>query len=116
MASRPEWCKPLAAWQAELRGTLLEGKPEQLLRLSILADAWPVAGNLQLFEPLRRQLRGFADGGERWLADIAAAALQFDTPLTFLGQLKTQDARLDLKRGGIFPSSTASAPWPCAKA
>ncbi|HBP4904778.1 TPA: cyclic nucleotide-binding/CBS domain-containing protein [Pseudomonas aeruginosa] len=103
MASRPEWCKPLAAWQAELRGTLLEGKPEQLLRLSILADAWPVAGNLQLFEPLRRQLRGFADGGERWLADIAAAALQFDTPLTFLGQLKTQDARLDLKRGGIFP-------------
>ena len=27
----------------------------------------------------------------------------FDTPLTFLGQLKTQDARLDLKRGGIFP-------------
>lgn len=74
MASRPEWCKPLAAWQAELRGTLLEGKPEQLLRLSILADAWPVAGNLQLFEPLRRQLRGFADGGERWLADIAAAA------------------------------------------
>ncbi len=103
MASRPEWCKPLVAWQAELRGTLLEGKPEQLLRLSILADAWPVAGNLQLFEPLRRQLRGFADGGERWLADIAAAALQFDTPLTFLGQLKTQDARLDLKRGGIFP-------------
>lgn len=45
----------------------------------------------------------FADGGERWLVDIAAAALQFDTPLTFLGQLKTQDARLDLKRGGIFP-------------
>ncbi|WP_213952534.1 putative nucleotidyltransferase substrate binding domain-containing protein, partial [Escherichia coli] len=37
------------------------------------------------------------------MADIAAAALQFDTPLTFLGQLKTQDARLDLKRGGIFP-------------
>lgn len=103
MASRPDWCKSLSAWRSELRTTLLEGKPEQLLRLSILADAWPVAGNPQLFEPLRRELRAFVDGGERWLADVAAAALQFDTPLTFLGQLKVQDARLDLKRGGIFP-------------
>ncbi|MGA4816500.1 putative nucleotidyltransferase substrate binding domain-containing protein [Pseudomonas aeruginosa] len=63
-----------------------------------------MVGNLQLFEPLRRQLRGFAGGGERWLADIAAAALQFDTPLTLpRPAAKTQDARLDLKRGGIFP-------------
>ncbi|MGZ3002695.1 putative nucleotidyltransferase substrate binding domain-containing protein, partial [Pseudomonas aeruginosa] len=68
-----------------------------------LADAWPGAGNLQLVEPLRRQLRGFAAGGERWLADLAAAALPFAAPLPFLGQLKTQDARLDLTRGGIFP-------------
>ena len=44
----------------------------------------------------RRRRRALAGG-------YAAAALQFDTPLTFLGQLKTQDARLDLKRGGIFP-------------
>ena len=31
------------------------------------------------------------------------AALQFDTPLTFLGQLKTREEHLDIKRGGIFP-------------
>ncbi|WP_069861249.1 DUF294 nucleotidyltransferase-like domain-containing protein [Pseudomonas citronellolis] len=103
MASHAQWCKPLAAWQRELNATALEGRPEQLLRLSILADAWPVAGNRQLFDGLRQGLLGFAADGERWLADIAVAALQFDTPLTFLGQLKTREEHLDIKRGGIFP-------------
>ncbi|MCY1491462.1 hypothetical protein D9M68_252460 [compost metagenome] len=103
MASRAEWCKSVSDWQRELLQIQLEGAPEQLLRLSILADAWPVAGNRQLFEPLREDLSRFAEDGERWLGGVAVAALQFDTPLTFLGQLKTLDAHLDVKRGGIFP-------------
>nr|WP_294979094.1 DUF294 nucleotidyltransferase-like domain-containing protein [uncultured Pseudomonas sp.] len=103
MASRPEWCKPLSEWQRELRELPLQGRPEQLMRLSILTDAWPVAGNLRLFEGLRGSLNTLAGDDSRWLSDLALPALQFDTPLTFLGQLKTQDACLDIKRGGIFP-------------
>ncbi|WP_435605610.1 DUF294 nucleotidyltransferase-like domain-containing protein [Pseudomonas knackmussii] len=103
MASRPAWCKPLAAWQRELNQTQLEGQPEQLMRLSILADASPVAGNRQLYEGLRQGLLRVAQEGERWLPDMAAAALQFDTPLTILGNLKTREEHLDIKRGGIFP-------------
>lgn len=52
-----------------------------------------VASATARFRRRRRALAGGYRGG----------GLQFDTPLTFLGQLKTQDARLDLKRGGIFP-------------
>lgn len=103
MASRPEWCKPLAEWQRELRELPLQGRPEQLMRLSILADAWPVAGNRRLFDSLREGVAELAGDASRWMSDLALPALQFDTPLTFLGQLKTQDARLDVKRGGIFP-------------
>lgn len=103
MASRPEWCKPLAQWQRELRELPLQGRPEQLMRLSILADAWPVAGNRQLFDGLRECLNALAGDTGRWMSDLAMPALQFDTPLTFLGQLKTQDAHLDVKRGGLFP-------------
>lgn len=103
MASRPEWCKPLAEWKRDLLDVSLQGRPEQLMRLSILADAWPVAGNLQLFEGLRESLGELAGDNIRWLSDLALPALQFDTPLTFLGQLKTHDAHLDIKRGGIFP-------------
>lgn len=103
MASQPAWCKPLAAWQRELNQTQLEGQPEQLMRMSILADASPVAGNRQLYEGLRQGLLRFAQEGERWLPDMAAAALQFDTPLTILGNLKTREEHLDIKRGGIFP-------------
>lgn len=103
MASRAPWCKPLSAWQRELNQTLLEGQPEQLMRLSILADASPVAGNHELYDGLRQGLLSVAEDGERWLPGIAAAALQFDTPLTFLGNLKTREEQLDIKRGGIFP-------------
>lgn len=103
MANRAEWCKPLSEWQRELNELPLQGRPEQLMRLSILADAWPVAGNQQLFEGLRESLNGLAGDDSRWLSDLALPALQFDTPLTFLGQLKTHDAHLDIKRGGIFP-------------
>lgn len=103
MASRAEWCKSLTAWQRELNQTLLEGRPEQLMRLSILADATPVAGNRQLYEGLRQGLLRVPEEGERWLPGIAEAALQFDTPLTFLGNLKTRAEHLDIKRGGIFP-------------
>lgn len=103
MASRSEWCKPLSEWRRELLDLPLQGHPEQLMRLSILADAWPVAGNRQLFDSLREGLEQLAGDTGRWLSDLALPALQFDTPLTFLGQLKTQDAQLDIKRGGIFP-------------
>ncbi|KAF1052411.1 MAG: hypothetical protein GAK43_01944 [Stenotrophomonas maltophilia] len=103
MASRADWCKPLSEWRRELDACLLQGLPEQLLRLSILADAWPVAGNQQLYEPLRESLHQVARDSERRLSDMAQAALQFDTPLTLLGQLKTRDEHLDLKRGGLFP-------------
>ncbi len=105
MASRPEWCKALSEWQRELRELPLQGRPEQLMRLSILADAWPVAGNRRLFEGrcVGNCLGELAGDSSRWMSDLALPALQFDTPLTFLGQLKTQDAQLDVKRGGIFP-------------
>ncbi len=102
MASRPEWCKPLVAWQAELRGTLLEGKPEQLLRLSILADAWPVAGNLQLFEPLRRQLARFRRrrralaGGYRGGGPAIRYAADLPRPAENPGRPPRSQARRDL--------------------
>ncbi|TWI55700.1 CBS domain-containing protein [Pseudomonas duriflava] len=103
MASRPEWCRSLSDWQRELRATAQEGRPEQLLRLSILMDAYPVAGNDNLYIPLRHTLSNWREQGERWLSYLAAATVQFDTPLTLFGGLKTAGERLDIKRGGIFP-------------
>jgi CBS domain-containing protein len=103
MASAPLWCKPLSEWRHEIWMTAQEGKPDQLLRLSILMDAYSVAGNEQWFTALRASLESWSGPGERWLSDMALAALQFDTPLTLFGGLKTSDERLDIKRGGLFP-------------
>lgn len=103
MASNRQWCQHQKDWLAELRQTRLEGTPEQLLRVAILADAWPVAGDSALFAPVLDSLVAFGRDCEHWMTEIATATLQFDTPLTFLGQLKTHGTFLDIKRGGVFP-------------
>ncbi|GGM06631.1 DUF294 nucleotidyltransferase-like domain-containing protein [Pseudomonas asuensis] len=103
MASNALWCKSVSEWRHELQTAAQEGRPEQLLRLSILMDAYPVAGNEHWFSSIQAQLSTWSDQGERWLSDMALAALQFDTPLTLFGGLKTSGERLDIKRGGLFP-------------
>lgn len=103
MASNTVWCKPVSEWRHELLTAAREGHPEQLLRLSILMDAHPVAGNEHWFMAVQAQLSVWSGSGERWLSDMALAALQFDTPLTLFGGLKTSGERLDIKRGGLFP-------------
>lgn len=103
MASNAVWCKPVSEWRHELLTAAREGHPEQLLRLSILMDAHPVAGNEHWFMAVQAQLSVWSGPGERWLSDMALAALQFDTPLTLFGGLKTSGERLDIKRGGLFP-------------
>ncbi|WP_434154524.1 DUF294 nucleotidyltransferase-like domain-containing protein [Pseudomonas sp. JZ134] len=103
MASNAVWCKPVSEWRHELLTAAREGHPEQLLRLSILMDAHPVAGNEHWFMAVQAQLSVWSGSGERWLSDMALAALQFDTPLTLFGGFKTSGERLDIKRGGLFP-------------
>ena len=88
MASNAVWCKPVSEWRHELLTAAREGHPEQLLRLSILMDAYPVAGNEHWFMAVQAQLRVWSGSGERWLSDMALAALQFDTPLTLFGGFK----------------------------
>ena len=62
----------------------------------------PVAGNPALFAPLEAQLLALG-GDDRLMRAMASAVLQFDTPLSFFGQLRQGEHGLDIKRGGIFP-------------
>jgi CBS domain-containing protein len=40
---------------------------------------------------------------ELFFSHFAKASLEFDTPLTFFGGIKTKDHAIDIKKGGIFP-------------
>ena len=102
MVSNAHWRMSAAHWQARLDHWRSHYDTGAAMDLAITLDARPVAGNHALFAPIDAQLLALG-GDERLLHAMAAAVLQFESPLTFFGQLRHGDRGLDLKRGGIFP-------------
>ncbi|WP_454259239.1 DUF294 nucleotidyltransferase-like domain-containing protein [Pseudoxanthomonas mexicana] len=102
MVSRPHWRLSATQWRARLDQWRSQYDPQAAMDLSITLDARPVAGNAALFAPLEAQMLALG-GDERLLHSMAVAVLQFESPLSFFGQLRQGERGLDIKRGGIFP-------------
>ena len=102
MVSRPHWRLSATQWRARLDQWRSHYDPQAAMDLSITLDARPVAGNAALFAPLEAQMLALG-GDERLLHSMASAVLQFESPLSFFGQLRQDERGLDIKRGGIFP-------------
>ena len=102
MVSRPHWRLSATQWRARLDQWRSHYDPQAAMDLSITLDARPVAGNAALFAPLEAQMQALG-GDERLLHAMAVAVLQFESPLSFFGQLRQGERGLDIKRGGIFP-------------
>ena len=102
MVSNPHWRMTDAQWRARLDGWRTQYDAQAAMDLAITLDARVVAGNAALFDPLDAQLQALG-GDERLLHAMARAVLQFETPLSFFGQLRQDEHGLDIKRGGIFP-------------
>ena len=103
MINNPQWVGTPTDWRARLQTFRSCGSPENLMHLAILLDARPVAGDKQLFQEITEDLHYPEDPSSRLAAQFARASLQFDTPLTFLGDIKTSKHLIDIKKGGIFP-------------
>ncbi|MGY0505744.1 DUF294 nucleotidyltransferase-like domain-containing protein [Luteimonas sp. e5] len=102
MASNPHWRMRQSEWRQRIDRWRFLHTGEAALDLAIALDARPVAGNRALFAPVDAALMALG-GDERLLNQLAAAVLQFDTPLTLLGQVRGDAQGTDLKKGGIFP-------------
>jgi CBS domain-containing protein len=61
-----------------------------------------VAGNEALFKVARNWFLRHLRNNDVFFSHFARAAVEFDTPLTFFGNLKDR-GQLDIKKGGIFP-------------
>lgn len=103
MASNPEWVGTLTDWRRRIRRWVGQGDDAAMMRLAILADAHPVAGQVPLVERLRDLLFEHCSHDEILLSQFARPVLHFATPLTLFGTLKTRDQTLDIKKGGVFP-------------
>jgi CBS domain-containing protein len=104
MASNPECCLSAAEWQVRFAQWIEHGAPEDLLRASIYFDLRPLAGKLELAQPLRDMLLRVPPRVPRFIKQMADNALANRAPLDWFGALDTRadgdHEWLDLKLRG----------------
>lgn len=107
MVSNPQWAKPLADYETDLRQWFAQPNGEAFLNLAILVDASTVAGDDALLGELKARLFALFQARQTLLSHFAKAILSFPTPLGWFNNLHVErgpsGGRLDLKKGGIFP-------------
>ena len=96
-----EWCKPLNEWQALFIRHIQTPEPQALLDCAIFFDFRAVAGDLSL-TPLEETLAG-ARHEKLFLSHMIRAALESRPPLGFFKRIRSDNGKVDLKKGGIVP-------------
>ena len=102
MVSNPYWVNSVDDWTQKLQDWSLSNDGEDQMNLAIAVDAKPVAGNVALFKVARNWFLRNLRNNDIFFSPFARAAIEFDTPLTFFGNIKDK-GELDIKKGGIFP-------------
>jgi len=74
-----------------------------LLNVDIFFDFRPVHGDPRLAATLWREAWRAARDSPPFLRQLAEAASGHEAPIGFLGRVKTEDGRIDLKRYGLWP-------------
>jgi CBS domain-containing protein len=95
------WCKPLSAWQELFTDWIRLPKPQALLEAAIFFDFRPVAGTLPL--NALEEIVGAAKSEKLFLSHLARGALDFYPPLGFFNRLRSENGKIDLKKGAIAP-------------
>ncbi|NJO67745.1 MAG: CBS domain-containing protein, partial [Rhodospirillales bacterium] len=108
MVSNPLWNKPLADYKSDMLKSISSGDAEARLQLAILYDAAAIGGDETLLSEVKTHLFRLVKSEEAFLGHLAKAALNFPTPLNWLGRLAGErdgphKGSLDIKKGGVFP-------------
>lgn len=106
MVSNPLWSQKVSDFQEMIKAWLRTPTEEAFMNLSIFMDAEAVSGDATLLQKTKKMVLNWMAGHPQFLSHFAKPVLQFDTPVSFFGSLvtetKNQEAKIDLKRGGIF--------------
>jgi DNA polymerase-3 subunit epsilon/CBS domain-containing protein len=103
MAVNPEWRRTVSAWRQTVDDWLSRSRPRDLLNVDIFFDLSPVGGDLPLAEALWRAAYEAGHGNAAFAKLLAEASAGFNPPLGLLGGFRTEQGRVDLKKGGLFP-------------
>jgi signal-transduction protein with cAMP-binding, CBS, and nucleotidyltransferase domain len=108
MAKNPAWRRSLADWRQEVERWIRKKEGEELLNVDIFFDFAPVYGDRTLAGELRRHAIEAASRSPLFLRLLAAELDNMHSALGFLGFLRTEQGRFNIKRGGFLPIVTAA--------
>lgn len=113
MAMNPQWCLPVAAWQATFTQWIERGDPRSLLAASIFFDFRPLWGHPAHALALRHDIARRAAANPRFLKQMSDNALSNRPPISWRGTLApaadaTGVAGIDVKRAGSMPLTDAA--------
>jgi len=103
MAGNAAFRGSLGTWRERVGRWIDRASPEDLLNVDIFFDLRPVYGDGALAAGLWREAWGAARRSPPFLRQLAEAASGHKAPIGFLGRLRTEDGRLDIKRYGLWP-------------
>lgn len=102
MARNPEWRGSLTTWRHRVRDWVQRSRPRDLLHVDIFFDLRAAHGDPQLARELMEESYEIGHEVKAFAKLLAETVADFRPPLNFLGGFKTENGRIDLKRGGLM--------------
>ncbi len=91
MASNPDWTHSLSHWKKNYKKWIEETVPENAIKFSTFFDCRFLYGDRQIIEQLKEFLEEeLQKPNDRFFAFIGKNALQYEPPLTFFNNIKTE--------------------------
>jgi DNA polymerase-3 subunit epsilon/CBS domain-containing protein len=103
MASNPEWRKSASGWAATISHWVTRSDPQDLLNVDIFFDLLPVLGDRAMAEGVWRHAFEAGGGRPAFAKLLAAASAEVQATLSWFGGFRTEDGRIDLKKGALLP-------------
>lgn len=108
MAKNRPWRHTVAGWREAIDDWIRRSRPEDLLNVDIFYDMRAVHGDVSLAIDVRTY--AFEQGGRvpSFMKLLAQTTGEYRPPFGMFGGLRTENGRIDLKRGGLLPVVTTA--------
>ncbi|WP_291849798.1 DUF294 nucleotidyltransferase-like domain-containing protein [Bradyrhizobium sp.] len=101
MAKNPSWRGSVAIWRSRIDRWIARSNPKDLLSVDIFFDLRAVHGDGSLAVGVREAAFAAAEGQVPF-AKLLVEGISVPKSIKFLGGIRTEDGRIDLKRAGLF--------------
>ena len=108
MGMNSQWRRSVAHWQQEVSNWVIRHHPEDILNTDIFYDAKVVHGDSGVGNQVLEHAFRIGRESREFLSLLKLNACNFDQATGFLGRLKLEEGRVDVKKSGLLPIFSAA--------